>query len=357
MGCPQAYRARVLARFHSICDAEEPHPSLFFTVIPVHRPLPRAPLTRAALPAIATNTDFSLPELRKLIRQGTLTRVLPGRYVATEHYPDGTSFDAILKRQYAHIAAIGHFLPEHAVVSHASAALLHGMLYPGDEMTVHITESRGGSRSKVGTTVHRQVLLPHHLSTHDGLPVTNSERTVVDCARQLNIVDALVIADSAAALGLDRDTAMGIVETMPDRRGTKRAAWVLRNTSAGSESPGETRTRALVVAAGLPPVTTQLPVHTESGRFYADLACPDLRLIIEYDGRDKYVSREDLFAEKLREDALRAAGWAVMRVTARDLRDASAFVHKVRGFAQRCGARKLGSVDAFVVAAFTHSLR
>ncbi|WP_169514078.1 DUF559 domain-containing protein [Jonesia quinghaiensis] len=323
----------------------------------MHRPRPQVPLTRPTLPAIITSADISRGELRKLVAQRRLVRILPGRYVDAEHYPHGNSFEDIRKRQYAHIAAVGPSLSARAAMSHASAALLHGMIYPGDETTVHVTESRGGSRGKVGVIVHRQEVSPGHLSTHEGLPITSAERTVVDCARQLNVVDALVVADSAAALGLDRDAAMGIVEAMPDRRGTKRAAWVLKHASAGSESPGETRTRALVVAAGLPPVTTQLPIHTDRGRYYADLACTDLRLIIEYDGRDKYGSREDLFAEKLREDALRAAGWAVMRVTARDLRDASAFVHKVRGFAQRCGARKLGSVDAFVVAAFTHSLR
>lgn len=69
-----------------------------------------------------------------------------------------------------------------------------------------------------------------------------------------------------------------------------------------SESPGESVARLVVRASGLPaPVTQYRYEDREEGRrYYIDLAWPQLRIAIEFDGFMKYVSPEDLRAEKRR---------------------------------------------------------
>ncbi|MFS0703224.1 hypothetical protein AB6N23_01755 [Cellulomonas sp. 179-A 9B4 NHS] len=69
---------------------------------------------------------------------------------------------------------------------------------------------------------------------------------------------------------------------------------------------------------GTPAPTTQLPVETRRGQVWADLGWPGARLLLEYDGRGKYATPEDLYREKQRHDALVEAGWTVLRVTADD---------------------------------------
>ncbi|MGC0252337.1 hypothetical protein [Pseudactinotalea sp. Z1748] len=51
---------------------------------------------------------------------------------------------------------------------------------------------------------------------------------------------------------------------------------------------------------------------------------------LEYDGVAKYSEREDLYAEKVREDALRSVGCLVLRATRADLRDPRRLLRDLR---------------------------
>ena len=89
-----------------------------------------------------------------------------------------------------------------------------------------------------------------------------------------------------------------------------------------------------LLIAGLPKPTTQIPVRTRLGTFWGDLGWPEWRVLVEYDGRIKYEGGPDaLLAEKRREDAIREAGWSVLRITAQDLRDPAGLAARVRRLA------------------------
>lgn len=79
-----------------------------------------------------------------------------------------------------------------------------------------------------------------------------------------------------------------------------------------------------LVLAGLPSAVPQYEVRL-AGRFVArvDLAYPDRRLAIEYDGT--WHSESGQFArDRQRLNRLGAAGWRVVHVTAHDLRTGAA---------------------------------
>ena len=73
----------------------------------------------------------------------------------------------------------------------------------------------------------------------------------------------------------------------------------------------------------------QLPVRHAGGTAYADFGWPEQRTIGEFDGKAKYerllrpgqTSADAVYEEKLREDAVRAEGWEVVRWRWADLRD------------------------------------
>jgi len=83
------------------------------------------------------------------------------------------------------------------VLSHESAAILHGFDVLALPTTPQVTVRRGQHRRKssLRCTLH----WADDVSTIDG--VTTGLRTVLDCARSLELAGALTVADSALRLG------------------------------------------------------------------------------------------------------------------------------------------------------------
>jgi hypothetical protein len=179
-----------------------------------------------------------------------------------------------------------------------------------------------------------------------GLRVTTLQRTVVDSLTMLPADWGLAVADSALrrvtrADRRDPDRArraaepyqaewLGHLEAAGPRRGRPRARAVLAVADPLAESAGESRTRAMLLAAGLPVPQLQIPVVAEGTTFYADLGWEigsGRYLLVEFDGLTKYaldgergadLSRR-LAAEKLREDAIRRLGHQLERAVHADL--------------------------------------
>jgi very-short-patch-repair endonuclease len=99
----------------------------------------------------------------------------------------------------------------------------------------------------------------------------------------------------------------------------------------------ETRLRLTVVEGGLPRPVAQHRVYDERGRFVGrlDLAYPEWKIGIEYDGdhhRDPAAFRRDL----VRLNALRVAGWTILRFTSSDVyRNPERIVAQIRAVLPR----------------------
>lgn len=180
-----------------------------------------------------------------------------------------------------------------------------------------------------------------------GLPVTSALRTAFDCACDELPYDALAVADAAlrrycqadrrrpeAARPLwqqARETWSAMITRHPGRRGVAQARAVLAAASPWSESPGESLVRWLVLVLGLPAPTLQYGVDLATGRRYLDLCWPDLRIVIEFDGEDKYREPQDTWREKNRQDAIHEQGWNFLRITSADLGDLHLLAERVLG--------------------------
>jgi very-short-patch-repair endonuclease len=81
--------------------------------------------------------------------------------------------------------------------------------------------------------------------------------------------------------------------------------------------------------AGLPAATPQFVV-VEEGEFLGrvDLAWPEQRLIVEYEGAHHFDGLQILRDDR-RYERLIAAGWRVIRLSAADLRDMDAVVERI----------------------------
>ncbi|WP_271984486.1 endonuclease domain-containing protein [Pseudoclavibacter terrae] len=98
----------------------------------------------------------------------------------------------------------------------------------------------------------------------------------------------------------------------------------------GVESPRETATRLALLAAGLPEPTVAHEVF-HAGRFLGrvDLAYPELRIAIEYDGKHHW-TEEQALKDIARINRIQQAGWLVIRVTRKQLSNPAEFFAQVR---------------------------
>jgi hypothetical protein len=253
-------------------------------------------------------------ELHRLRRSGRLITVRPGAYL---HGPEPD--DAAAR----HLLAIRAALPRLAadtVVSHASAAVLHGLpLWSVRLGRVHATRSRvSGARCSAVLHLHAAALQPDEITFVGGIPVTSVARTVVDLGRLLPFERALVPADAALHRHLVTPDVLVEAVARSARRPHNRAARrVVAFADAGAQSPGETRSRVAIWRAGLPAPVLQYPVNGT----HCDFGWEEYRTVGEFDGRIKYgrclrpgqTPGEAVFEEKVREDALRDGGLEVAR--------------------------------------------
>jgi hypothetical protein len=266
-------------------------------------------------------------EVRRMLRDGSLQAIRRGAYVGTDQPEDDAARHALLLG-----AALAELSPG-AVVSHVSAAVLHGLHVWGVALDrVHVTRDRRRTGARKGSRVHVHCapLEPDEVVLVDGAPTTSVARTVADVARTVGFEQAVVVADAALEAGSTDSSALAAaLDRMPRWPGVPAARRAIGFAQKGSGSVGESRSRVAIARAGLPPPVLQWEVRRSDGTFVGrvDFGWPRYRTVGEFDGRVKYGrlvppgedAGEVVYREKLREDALRAEDLAVVRWSWPDL--------------------------------------
>lgn len=278
-------------------------------------------------------------EIRRLVRNGTWTRLAPGVFVPSDLYAraDERARHALRARAF-----IANAAPASAL-SHVSAAILHGLdvwQIPLDD--VHLTRNApSGARRSPGRVMHAARFRDEDVVDRVGTRVLSVARTVTDMAATVPVEQAVVLADSALRAELVTSTELGrAVGRMGSHPGIANARRAVQLSSGCSDSAGESRSRVLFVREQIPMPLTQVDIFSVDGRWLArvDFLWPEHGVIGEFDGRIKYrrdgvassAAEDVVYREKLREDALRHAGWTVVRWTWHDLGNRGAVAAKVR---------------------------
>lgn len=166
----------------------------------------------------------------------------------------------------------------------------------------------------------------------DGVAVVDPVAALFTCAGALTVIEAVVMIDAlltSASDYPDRRPGLPIVsaEEIAERLETWRAfpgSRTIRSAlplaRAGAESPKETETRLLITAAGLPEPAVQHEVfHQRRLIARVDLAYPELKIAIEYEGDGHRTSKEQWRRDIRRQRDLEDRGWIVIRLTQHDL--------------------------------------
>ena len=269
---------------------------------------------------------FTPGELARLRRSGALTMVRRGTYV------EGAAPAETAARHLLAVRATVTELDTASVVSHTSAAVVHGLPCWGLALqVVQVTRDRrrSGGRRDRRVHLHSAPLTADEIVVVDGVVCTSTARTVVDVARNAPFEQAVALADAALRRGADPDCLDAALRRARGWPGVPAARRALAFADGRSESTGESRSRVAIARAGLPAPALQWPIRYGSATAYSDFAWGAHRTGGEFDGKVKYgrLLRPDqnpgdvVYAEKLREDAIRAQGWEVVRWTWPDLRD------------------------------------
>lgn len=308
------------------------------------------------------------------IARGATTVVAPGVYIATSALPVG---DAGVLHGLQALARQMRW--PHLVASHETAVLVGDLpLLSAASAAARPPRFSRPPGPGVRSTTHPKVTvrsLPPEAVTEctegllQGLRVTTPARTALDLAGELTLPEALMLTDKVARQALaafqGRGANQGPVVT-PDGlsfaakqaafrtlesaaiapiHGRERTRRVLTLTDPLRESVAESSSFGWFVVAKLPLPRCQVWLETESHRARVDFYWDDFCLVGECDGNVKYdgsfgPSDASMVQQNVREQALKDAGFAVVRWTAPEaLFRPDQFIARVERRLRGCGWR------------------
>jgi very-short-patch-repair endonuclease len=274
--------------------------------------------------------------IRNRVAAGRLHRIHQGVYAVGR--PDVT----IKGKWMAAVLACG----DGAVLSHQSAATLHGVL-KALSGRIHITVPRTRTVARPGIRVHRSTCLaPQDRIEVDGIACTSVPATLLGVATTTprNVLESACNQAEMAGV-LD----MRLIEELLERRRTHPGAARLR-AALEVDGLGLDRTKSrlerrflqLARATGLPApaINAWMPIPGEE--MQCDFVWHRERVVVEVDAWETHGTRKAFRGDRRRDRLLRSHGWEVVRVTGYDLDlEADEVVADVRILLERGSSRAM----------------
>jgi very-short-patch-repair endonuclease len=207
-----------------------------------------------------------------------------------------------------------------AVISHQTAATLHGLPVPAFDGAHVVIEQ--GRQDPPRTLIVHQIRLPaDEVVGRAGLRMTTLHRTVVDCLGSLPFGDALDLwAWLSTRQLITRQDLAGAAMARTGRRGTPQLLRLLRYTRTGAVSPAEWRLHQLLRRAGIAGWQAGVTVRDVDGvPLVVDLLFAELKVVIEVDGWRAHQGHHRFVADRQRIRRLTAMGYLVLPITWDDL--------------------------------------
>lgn len=206
----------------------------------------------------------------------------------------------------------------------STAAALYGFDTEGDAALHVINPPHHQLRSADGLVVHRREGAP--LTIVDGRPLTAPAWTAVEVARGLRRPRALATLDAALrGRTCNRTELWRAAREQAGRRGIVAVRDLIPLADALAVSPMESEVRLIILDAGLPTPTLQYEVVDGNGELRRlDLAWPEHRIAVEYDGEPWHSGADALRRDRRRHVALQDIDWVAIPVLFDDVRYRSA---------------------------------
>ena len=207
-----------------------------------------------------------------------------------------------------------------ATVARLSAAALHGSRWIDPHLPAELNRADAPNGSIV---IHREKLRDDETGVVRGIAVTTPARTAFDLSRRHGLATAVIRLDALAnATRLQPVDIKVVADRHPGSRGLMQLRRVLDLMDGGAESPQETRTRLLLVRAGLRRPQTQIVIRNTFGVPFArvDMGYEECKVGVEFDGAQHWTDPVRRTADIDRYAELGARGWRIVRVSSELLR-------------------------------------
>jgi very-short-patch-repair endonuclease len=245
--------------------------------------------------------------VRKHQLRSRFRAVFPDVYVGRDHQPT--------LRQRATAAWL--WSHREGVIAGQTAAHWHGAKWVDEHLPVELIWSNAGPPRGIKT--YDIALRGDESGVVAGLPVTTPQRTAFDIGRRAPIGTAVERLDAlVGATGIKVTEVAELADRHRGARGLRQLETALDLVDAGSQSPKETWVRLVLIRAGLPRPTTQIPVLTDKGLYHLDMGWEEFMVAVEYDGEHHRVDTWQYRTDIRRSEAIRRLGWIVIRVVAAD---------------------------------------
>jgi very-short-patch-repair endonuclease len=202
--------------------------------------------------------------------------------------------------------------------SHGTALALWGVPVPREKsLELHVSAHRPNQAPRTkGVLGHRLRAREVEVASLHGIPVLTVAEAWVQVLGTWRHDDLVIAADRIVTSIEALATREELRELARTRRRVSASEKVLRDVRVGSESPQETRLRLRMLRAGLPEPELGYELFRTDGTFVARFVCayPELRVAIEYDGRQHAHSTQQFERDADRWHEISAEGWILVRV-------------------------------------------
>lgn len=210
-----------------------------------------------------------------------------------------------------------------SAVARRSAANLLGMPAIGAPRTPAVVVPKGRTRDLPEVRVHETRLLGRaHLTTVDGLWVTNAPRTLIDLAGDLGWSRLAYVTDRCTEAGNPRLPELAAAHASITRRGRRGTARMTRYLLSRHEPPTvalsefEWRFELLLDRRGIPrPIRQFRPPWYDGRRGIADYGSSDRLVLVELDGRSFHSTMQAFGDDRRRDRLAHRHGWTPLRYT------------------------------------------
>lgn len=279
-----------------------------------------------AIPPQLIGRAFSVAEAascgvtRRMLQGARFTMIHPGVY---------RTADTVLTL-IGLVGAALMVLPPDAAVSHLTCLRLHG-LEVGPMRPLHFSTNTRHEVDRPGIVVHRRQGLLRPITIAD-VPALGPRRTFVDVATQLDDRRLLAVGDWLVHRGLVDLLELRAYAIESHLDGVRRARRVAPLVLEGAASLRESYVRWALLRAGLPMPELNVDIHDAHGQWLArgDMVYRPWKVLVEYDGWQHERDARQRQWDHLRREALEAAGWRIIVVTAADMAAPHTVVVRVR---------------------------
>lgn len=207
------------------------------------------------------------------------------------------------------------------IIAGLAASALHGARWVDDDVIIEMLLPNG--RPPSGVIARNEAVADDELTFVGRIPVTTPARTAFDLARHLPRGQALARMDALMrATPFNPERVLKLAERYPGARGLLQLREVLPLVDGGAASLKESSLRLLLMDAGFPVPTTQIPVHLNYHLFaMLDMGWEEYRVAAEYDGDQHRTDRREYVRGERRQRTLPQLGWLNIKVIAEDRPD------------------------------------